>query len=116
MLLRCLNCSDQTLNISAGSVIGFAFEACEKGIISAPNGISLAFGSVDGAEYLIRSIALQDGDLGRLLGQGVKRAASQLGQQADAFALHVKGMELPGWAPRCWRCWPAAAPATSERL
>ena len=87
-------------SISAGSVIGFAFEACEKGIISAPEGISLSFGSVDGAEYLIRCIALQDGDLGRLLGQGVKRAASQLGQQSDAFALHVKGMELPGWAPR----------------
>ena len=87
-------------SISTGGVIGFAFEAIKKGIIAAPDGISVSFGSVDGAEYLIRSIALQDNDLGRLLGQGVKRAASQLGQQTDDFALHVKGLELPGWAPR----------------
>ena len=87
-------------SMSTGGVLGFAFEAVEKGIITAPDGISLTFGSVAGAEYLIRSIALQDNDLGRLLGQGVKRAASQLGQGADAYALHVKGLELPGWAPR----------------
>ena len=87
-------------SISTGNVIGFAFEAAEKGIIAAPDGISLSFGSVSGTEYLIRSIALQDNDLGRLLGQGVQQAALQLGQGSDAYALHVKGMELPGWAPR----------------
>ena len=87
-------------SISTGGVIGFAFEACDKGIISAPDGISLSFGSVAGAEYLIRSIAFQDNDLGRLLGQGVKRVAARLGQASNGYALHVKGMELPGWAPR----------------
>jgi len=87
-------------SISTGNVIGFAFEACEKGVLTAPEGVPLAFGSVAGAEYLIRAIALQDSDLGRLLGQGVRRAAEQLGQNTDAYALHVKGMEVPGWAPR----------------
>ena len=87
-------------SMSTGGVIGFAFEAFEKGIISAPDGVSLSFGSVAGAEYLIRSIALQENDLGRLLGQGVKQAAARLGRGTDAYALHVKGLEVPGWAPR----------------
>jgi aldehyde:ferredoxin oxidoreductase len=89
-------------SMSTGSVIGFAFEAIEKGALKPPAGldVKLAFGSVAGAEYLIRAIAFQEGELGRLLGQGVKRAAVELGQGSDAYALHVKGLEVPGWAPR----------------
>jgi aldehyde:ferredoxin oxidoreductase len=86
--------------MSTGGTIGFAFEAVEKGLVEPPDGVTLAFGSVAGAEYLIHAIALQDNELGRLLGQGVKRAAAQLGGDAGDFALHVKGLELPGWAPR----------------
>ena len=36
----------------------------------------------------------------RVDGAGVKRAAAELGQGSDAYALHVKGLEMPGWAPR----------------
>jgi aldehyde:ferredoxin oxidoreductase len=88
--------------MSTGGVIGFAFEAIEKGALKPPAGVDakLAFGSVDGAEYLIRAIAIQEGELGRLLGQGVKRAAAMLGQGSEDYALHVKGLEMPGWAPR----------------
>jgi aldehyde:ferredoxin oxidoreductase len=86
--------------MSTGGVIGFAFEAVEKGVIDPPNGVKLAFGSVAGAEYLIDAIALQNNELGRLLGLGVKRAAARLGADAADFALHVKGLEVPGWAPR----------------
>lgn len=87
-------------SMSTGGVIGFAFEAVEKGLLEPPDGVKLAFGSVAGTEYLIRAIAMQSGELGRLLGQGVKRAAACLGQGAEDFALHVKGLEIPGWAPR----------------
>jgi aldehyde:ferredoxin oxidoreductase len=87
-------------SMSTGSVIGFAFEAVQRGIIKQPRKVDLSFGSVAGAEYLINSITTQENDLGRLLGQGVKRAAQQLGGDSQDFALHVKGMELPGWAPR----------------
>ncbi len=87
-------------SMSTGGVIGFAFEAVEKGLIQSPDDVNLAFGSVAGAEYLIRSIALQENELGRLLGLGVKRAAAELGNNAGDFALHVKGLEVPGWAPR----------------
>ncbi len=87
-------------SMSAGGVIGFAFEATQKGIIKAPDGIRLDFGSVEGAEYLIRSMALQEDELGRLLSQGVKHASEILGHDTEAYAMHVKGLESPAWGPR----------------
>ena len=38
--------------------------------------------------------------MGRLLGEGVKRAAEEIGSKAGAFAMHIKGLELPGYDPR----------------
>lgn len=87
-------------SMSAGGAIGFAFEAAQKGVINAPEGIRLDFGSVEGAEYLIRSMALQEDELGRLLSQGVKRASEVLGRDTEAYAMHVKGLESPAWGPR----------------
>ncbi len=87
-------------SMSAGGVIGFAFEAAAQGLISAPRGVRFEFGSVEGAEYLIKAIASQENELGRLLGRGVRRAAELLGHGCADYALHVKGLELPGWAPR----------------
>lgn len=87
-------------SISAGGVIAFAFEAAENGLIDAPAGVSLSFGSIAGAEYLIEAMALGKDDLGRLLGRGVKRAAAALNGDSEGYAIHVKGMEIPGWAAR----------------
>lgn len=87
-------------SMSAGGVIGFAFEAAQKGVIQAPEGIRLDFGSVEGAEYLIRSMALQEDELGRLLSRGVKHASEVLGRGTDGYAMHVKGLESPAWGPR----------------
>ena len=87
-------------SISVGGVIAFAFEAVQKGLIEQPVEVLLDFGSTAGAEFIIKSIALQDNELGKLLGQGVKRAAEVLGNQSTDYALHVKGLEFPGWAIR----------------
>jgi aldehyde:ferredoxin oxidoreductase len=87
-------------SMSTGGVIGFAMEAGERGLIESPSGITLEFGNVRAAEYLIRSIAFVDNDLGKILAQGVKRAAAALGGDASAFAQHVKGLESPAWGPR----------------
>ena len=87
-------------SMSAGGVIGFAFEAVEKGVIQETEGIRLGFGSVEGAEYLIRAMALQEDDLGRLLSRGVKHASEVLGRGTDGYAMHVKGLESPAWGPR----------------
>ncbi len=88
--------------MSAGGVIGFAMEAFEKGLIdsSDADGHELRFGSVDAADYLIDIIATRKGRLGKLLGEGVKSAAEQLGSVAETFAVQIKGLESPAFDPR----------------
>ena len=87
-------------SMSAGGVIGFTFEAVGKGLISPPEGVVLDFGSVEGAEYLIRAMAGRTPPLGDLLAQGVARAAERIGRGAQDIAVHVKGLESPAWGPR----------------
>ncbi len=87
-------------SMSAAGVIGFAFEAALNGVIQAPAGVVLDFGSVAGAEYLLHAMVRQDDALGRLLGQGVRRASEILGRGTDRYAMHVKGLESPAWGPR----------------
>ncbi len=87
-------------SMSTGGVIGFAFEAVEKGLLKPPEGIKLEFGNIEGAEYLIKAIAFKQGELGELLSQGVKKASEIIGRDSDAFAMHTKGLESPAWGPR----------------
>ncbi len=88
-------------SISTGAAIAFAMECYEQGILTAADtgGLTLAWGNAEAAEQLIHMIGRREG-LGRLLGEGVKRAAEQLGRGAARFALHVKGQELPMHDPR----------------
>ncbi|MFO7910966.1 MAG: aldehyde ferredoxin oxidoreductase N-terminal domain-containing protein, partial [Desulfotignum sp.] len=86
--------------MSSGSLISFAMEACQKGLLSPPTGIDLTFGNVAAAEYLIRVMAFQKPGLGRLLAKGVRAAAEEIGGSAADLALHTKGLETPAWGPR----------------
>jgi len=84
--------------ISTGAVIAFAMEAKEKGLIEeGPD-----WGDAQGAIALLERIAHQEDDLARLLGQGVRAAAAELGGQAQEFAMHVKGLEMPMHDPRAF--------------
>ena len=87
-------------SMSTGTVIGFAMEACEKGLIASPDGIDLKFGSIPAAEYLIHAVANCRTGLGELLSKGVKQAAEAIGNNAADIALHTKGLESPAWGPR----------------
>ncbi len=88
-------------SISTGCVIAFAMECWEHGIITPEmtGGLDLAWGNADAVIQLVHLIGRREG-IGRLLGEGVKRAAEQLGRGAERFALHVKGQELPMHDPR----------------
>jgi aldehyde:ferredoxin oxidoreductase len=95
-------CSQYVLDtISTGAVIAFAIEAFEKGILtkSDTGGVALDYGDPDLANRLIPMIARREG-VGDLLADGVARAAKRLGPAADAFALHVRGQEIPMHEPR----------------
>jgi len=87
-------------SMTTGNIIGFAMEACEKGLIPSPKGIDLKFGNVDAAEYLIHAMAFKKGDLGKILSNGVKQAAEKIGGTAKDIAVHTKGLESPAWGPR----------------
>lgn len=84
--------------ISTGVVIAFAMECHERGVLNDPD-LSLEWG--DGASIigLIDKIARREGT-GNLLAEGVQRAAEIIGGGANAWALHVKGLEMPRQEPR----------------
>jgi len=87
--------------ISTGVCIAFACELFARGIISSADadGLKLTWGNKEALFSLIEQIGKREG-LGRLLGEGVKRAAEQLGGGAAGLAMHIKGLELPGYEPR----------------
>jgi len=89
--------------ISASSVIAFAMEAFEKGIIGREEtgGLELTFGNADAMVAMVEKIALRQ-DIGDTLAEGVRAAAKKLGNGAEAFAVHVKGMEVPYHDPRAF--------------
>ncbi|MCF8011310.1 MAG: aldehyde ferredoxin oxidoreductase family protein [Clostridiales bacterium] len=87
-------------SMSAGAAVGFAMEACEKGIIDSPDNVKIDFGSVEAADYLVKAIAHRSDYLGNLLAEGVKRASERLSERSMEFAVHVKGLETPAWGPR----------------
>ncbi|MFZ5868312.1 MAG: aldehyde ferredoxin oxidoreductase family protein [Thermodesulfobacteriota bacterium] len=87
--------------ISTGSVIGFAMELFQRGIIdtSDTDGLELHWGDSRVIVELIKKIAAREG-FGRILGEGTRRAAEQLGKGAEKYAIHAKGLELPAYEPR----------------
>jgi aldehyde:ferredoxin oxidoreductase len=86
--------------ITTGSIIGFAMEAYEKGILTEEEiGFTLNFGDGDAAIKIIKMIAAKEG-IGETLSKGVKKAANEIGNGSEAFAVHVKGLETAAWDPR----------------
>jgi aldehyde:ferredoxin oxidoreductase len=94
-------CNDYGLDtVSAGSTIAFAMECFEKEILTAEqaDGVVLNFGDAAGMVDMVHKIARREG-LGDLLAEGTRRASEELGQGSEAFAMHVKGLELA-----CYDC------------
>ncbi len=83
--------------ISAGGTVAWAMECAERGLLDEP---WLRFGDGPALLRTLDAIGARSPGLGELLAQGSRRAAAQLGQGSEAFALHVKGLELPGYEPR----------------
>jgi aldehyde:ferredoxin oxidoreductase len=86
--------------ISTGNVIGFAMECYEKGFLTDADtgGLALTWGDGELVLRLIEMIAKQEG-LGKRLAQGVFRLSGEM-PGSEAFAVHVKGLEIAGYDPR----------------
>jgi aldehyde:ferredoxin oxidoreductase len=87
--------------ISTGGVIAFSMEAYEQGLITKKDtdGIEMTWGNADAMIAMVKAIGEGKG-FGKILGQGVRRAAAAIGGNAEEFAVHVKGLELPAHDPR----------------
>jgi aldehyde:ferredoxin oxidoreductase len=87
--------------LSTGGSIAFAMECYEKGILTdkETDGLKLEFGNHKAMNQMIVKIANREG-LGNLMAEGVKIASEKIGKNSQRFAMHVKGLELPGWAIR----------------
>ena len=101
--------------VSAGNVIGFAMECYERGILTEKEVGTLKpnFGNEQALFDLLKLIANREG-IGQLLAEGVKRTSERIGKGSEVFAIHVKGLEIPGWGIRASPGM-ALAYATSDR-
>lgn len=89
--------------ISTGATIAFAMECFEKGLITKDDteDIDLRWGNDEAMVEIVRKIGERKG-FGKLLGEGVRRAANEIGGLAYEYAIHVKGLELPAHDPRAY--------------
>jgi aldehyde:ferredoxin oxidoreductase len=89
--------------ISTSATVAFAYEAFENGLIAADEieGAPLTWGDPAGMLKLVELIAARRG-AGQYLADGVRAAAGHLGGGAEAYAIHVKGLEVAYHDPRAW--------------
>jgi aldehyde:ferredoxin oxidoreductase len=81
--------------ISAGTVVAFAIECYENGILTKQDtgGIELRWGNPKAMLEMAEKIGKREG-LGNILADGVKVAAEKIGKGAESFAVHIGGQEL----------------------
>jgi aldehyde:ferredoxin oxidoreductase len=87
--------------ISTGSMIAFAMECFEKGILKYEEAedLDLSWGNAYILPELVKMIALRKG-VGHILAEGVKEACKKIGHGSCEFAIHGKGLEAPMHDPR----------------
>jgi aldehyde:ferredoxin oxidoreductase len=98
-------CQRYTLDtISTGCTIAFAMECFENKLLTKKDtdGIDLTFGNAEAMLQMVEMIAERKG-IGDLLAEGTMRAAKKIGREAEKFAIHVKGEEVPMHDPRLKR-------------
>ncbi|MFC2069845.1 aldehyde ferredoxin oxidoreductase family protein [Chloroflexota bacterium] len=113
----CLNNNTESLNMlnhlcnsygldtmSGGSVIAFAIECYENGLISKKDteGIELTWGNHRAIVAMTEKMAKREG-FGDVLADGVKVAAEKIGKGADQFAVHIGGQEVGYHDPKLQR-------------
>ncbi len=82
--------------ISTGATIAFAMDCYEKGIISKEeaDGLELTWGNTEAMVELVQRIANRKG-IGRILGEGTRRASQEIGKDSELMTVEVKGLEGP---------------------
>jgi len=79
--------------LEVGSMIGWAMELYEKGIITDQDteGLKLEWGNDEAVLEAVKQMAFRKG-IGDILAEGPLRAAAKLGPESFEYLIHVKGM------------------------
>jgi aldehyde:ferredoxin oxidoreductase len=97
--------------MSAGLTLSWAIESFERGVFTKadltcgryPEGFELGFGRCAETVQLLEMVRDREG-LGDLLAEGTKRASARIdaerGTESHKWAMHIKGLELPGYDAR----------------
>lgn len=85
--------------ISTGGTLAWAMECGDRGLLPEAQKFGLCFGQPEGVLDAIRVVAERRG-LGALLAEGSRKASVEIGGKSSDWAMHVKGLELPGYEPR----------------
>ncbi|MFQ5833907.1 MAG: aldehyde ferredoxin oxidoreductase C-terminal domain-containing protein [Candidatus Thorarchaeota archaeon] len=87
--------------ISAGSTVAFAMECFQRGILKDEDvhGMDFSWGNAQLIVDIVHKIGRREG-IGDMLAEGTMRMAERLGGGSERFAMHVKGLELPGYDSR----------------
>ena len=87
--------------ISAGVTVAWAMECFERGLLSSGemDGLEPRWGNARAMLELLQKICTRQG-VGDQLADGVRRASAAFGRGTEAYAMQVKGLELPLHEPR----------------
>lgn len=81
-------------NLEIGSIISWAMELYEKGILTSKDtgGLDLRFGNDEAVIEMIHQICNRSTPLGDILAEGGIRASEKIGKDSFKYLIHVKGM------------------------
>lgn len=81
-------------NLEIGSIISWAMELYEEGILTTKetDGLDLRFGNDEALLEMIRRICFREGWLGNVLADGGIKAAEKIGKNSFDYLIQVKGM------------------------
>lgn len=104
-------CNQYGLDFSStANLIAFLMELYHRGIITEQDtdGIAMRRGDKDAIISTIHKMARQEG-FGKLLRDGVLKAARTIGKGAEEYAMHVKGLEMEAYEYRAYKAYALAA-------
>ena len=90
-------CNEYGLDtISTGATIAFVMDCYERGLISKgeADGLEITWGNTEAMVELVQRIANRTG-IGRILGEGTRRASQEIGRGSSDLTVEVKGLEGP---------------------
>ncbi len=103
----------------ASSVISWAFELFEKGIISTKDtgGLNLNWGNGKSFLEMLKKLAYREG-IGDILAEGPIEAARKFGKEAIDYAVYVKGQPSiePFRVPKAWALAVSTSPVAGRHL